>query len=164
MKKIILIRHGKSSWKYPDLKDHDRPLAKRGLRDIPKMVERFLKRNVGLPDELITSSAIRTLQTALITAKGLGLSENEVTEASRLYHASADTLLRHIQNVSDKNEFIFLFGHNPGFNDLIYELGKPIDNLPTTGYFGFTANISSWKDFNKETANFWFFDFPKNKN
>ena len=37
MKKLILVRHGKSSWKDASLDDHDRPLNKRGERDAPYM-------------------------------------------------------------------------------------------------------------------------------
>lgn len=163
MKKLILVRHGKSSWEYPGLKDHDRPLSPRGLRDVPIMAQRFLARKIGLPDSLVTSSAIRALQTAKITALELGFNEGLIHTKDRLYHASSDTLIRSIQNFSDDKESVFLFGHNPGFNDLIYDLGESIDNLPTSGYFGFKANISSWKNFNEKTAVFWFFDYPKNK-
>lgn len=37
MKQLTLIRHAKSSWDYPSLTDHDRPLGERGLRDAPRM-------------------------------------------------------------------------------------------------------------------------------
>ena len=33
MRKLVLIRHAKSSWKFPELDDHERPLNKRGERD-----------------------------------------------------------------------------------------------------------------------------------
>ena len=32
MKRLFLLRHAKSSWDDPDLRDHDRPLAPRGVR------------------------------------------------------------------------------------------------------------------------------------
>ena len=34
---IFLFRHGKSNWTNPDHTDSERPLAKRGLRDVPIM-------------------------------------------------------------------------------------------------------------------------------
>ncbi|HAH52111.1 MAG TPA: histidine phosphatase family protein, partial [Balneola sp.] len=37
MKQILLLRHAKSSWDHPGLDDFDRPLAKRGLKDAPRM-------------------------------------------------------------------------------------------------------------------------------
>lgn len=39
MKSILILRHAKSSWKDPDVNDHDRPLNKRGKRDAPHMGE-----------------------------------------------------------------------------------------------------------------------------
>ena len=37
MKTVILMRHAKSSWKDPEITDHERPLTKRGEKDAPKM-------------------------------------------------------------------------------------------------------------------------------
>ena len=37
MKRLLILRHAKSSWKDPDLPDHDRPLNKRGKQDAPLM-------------------------------------------------------------------------------------------------------------------------------
>ena len=39
MKELLVLRHAKSSWKHPELDDHDRPLNKRGKRDAPRMGE-----------------------------------------------------------------------------------------------------------------------------
>ncbi len=35
MSNIFLFRHGKSSWSDPIFDDHKRPLADRGIRDVP---------------------------------------------------------------------------------------------------------------------------------
>jgi phosphohistidine phosphatase len=37
MKRLILMRHAKSSWDDDDQSDHDRPLSPRGARDAPRM-------------------------------------------------------------------------------------------------------------------------------
>jgi phosphohistidine phosphatase len=39
MKSLLILRHAKSSWKHPELTDHERPLNKRGKRDAPRMGE-----------------------------------------------------------------------------------------------------------------------------
>jgi phosphohistidine phosphatase len=36
VKSLLIPRHAKLSWKYPDLPDHDRPLNKRGKNDAPR--------------------------------------------------------------------------------------------------------------------------------
>ena len=48
MKNLLILRHAKSSWKHPDLSDHDRPLNKRGKHDAPLM-GRLLKREDLVP-------------------------------------------------------------------------------------------------------------------
>ncbi|MEP0712905.1 MAG: histidine phosphatase family protein, partial [Algoriphagus sp.] len=63
MKKIILVRHGKSAWNNSELTDHDRPLATRGLNDVPMMALRLKEKGLT-PDLIITSSAIRATQTS----------------------------------------------------------------------------------------------------
>ena len=42
-KRLFVVRHAKSSWDFPQLADFERPLNKRGLRDIPDMSQRLLK-------------------------------------------------------------------------------------------------------------------------
>ncbi len=43
MKSLLILRHAKSSWKHPELTDHDRPLNKRGKRDAPRMGRNIAK-------------------------------------------------------------------------------------------------------------------------
>jgi phosphohistidine phosphatase len=57
-----------------------------------------------------------------------------------------------------------VFGHNPGFNDLIEKLGGSIDNLPTSGQYGFKFDTDHWSEISADKASFWFLDFPKKKN
>ena len=44
MKTLYIIRHAKSSWKYPELSDHDRPLNKRGTVRPQQGIERLCAR------------------------------------------------------------------------------------------------------------------------
>jgi phosphohistidine phosphatase len=59
-RRLILLRHAKSDW--PDVPDRDRPLAKRGRRDAPR-IGRWLHDHGYLPDVVICSPARRTEQT-----------------------------------------------------------------------------------------------------
>lgn len=54
MKTLILLRHAKSSWDFPDLSDQDRPLNNRGKRDAPLTAEVLKKKNIAI--DLIISS------------------------------------------------------------------------------------------------------------
>jgi phosphohistidine phosphatase len=74
MKSILTLRHAKSSWKHPELNDHDRPLNKRGKRDAPLMGE-LLKNELLIPEFIISSDAKRAHSTAKIVAKAAGIKE-----------------------------------------------------------------------------------------
>lgn len=162
MKKIILVRHGKSAWDKPFLADHDRPLAERGLRDVPLMGLRLLRRGVK-PSLFLTSSATRAIQTAKIIASIFDYPEKEIVSEENLYHSTPEIILKYLRMQKDKFDLILVFGHNPGFNDLIEKLGGSIDNLPTSGQYGFKFDTDQWAEISAENASFWFLDFPKKR-
>lgn len=68
MKLLFLIRHAKSSWDDPAQPDKDRPLNDRGRCDAPKIGERLAKRDLK-PDLILSSPAVRALETAEIIAR-----------------------------------------------------------------------------------------------
>ncbi|MFD2037104.1 SixA phosphatase family protein [Belliella marina] len=162
MKNLIVIRHAKSSWDDPFLDDHQRPLGDRGLRDSPRMGQR-LKRKGVIPDLLVSSDAERAKSTALIIAEQLHFPKDRIMFTGTLYHASSSVILGLIRSLDDLYNTVMIFGHNPGFNDLIWELGFEIENLPTCGQFAVKFEVNSWKHVGKENAKKWFFDYPKNK-
>lgn len=160
MKKLVIVRHAKSSWDDPFLNDHDRPLAERGLKDAPKMAKRLKKENI-LPDAIISSGAERAKATAIITAEHLDFSAKKIDYTDELYHGSVSQILSEIKKTDDSVKTLFLFGHNPGLNDLIWKFGGEMDNLPTAGQFGFRFDVKKWDEINSKNAKFWFFDYPK---
>ncbi|WP_026969464.1 SixA phosphatase family protein [Algoriphagus terrigena] len=163
MKKLILIRHAKSAWDDPSLSDHDRPLAERGLEDAPKMAKRLNKRGIQA-DLMISSSALRAKDTAKFVAKELGYPKDKIILESSLFHASPHSILKHLRTQDDRHNTILIFGHNPGFTDLVTYLGGETDNLPTSGQYGFKLKSEHWADLKPETVEVWFYDYPKKKN
>jgi phosphohistidine phosphatase len=90
MKTLLILRHGKSSWKFPDLPDHDRPLNSRGKRDAPLMGRKLAEEGM-VPDVIISSSATRAHDTAKKAAKASGY-RGEIVVESSLYRGE----IRHI--------------------------------------------------------------------
>ena len=86
MKKLILVRHAKSSWSF-DCRDHDRPLGKRGRKDVLKM-GKYAKKRISCPELIITSSASRALYTALHLADHWGYPEEKIITSNKLYHST----------------------------------------------------------------------------
>ena len=60
MKKLFLIRHAKSDWTNPELKDVERYLNERGYSNANMMAAKFNHQ----VDLIITSPAIRAMSTA----------------------------------------------------------------------------------------------------
>lgn len=160
MKKIILVRHGKSAWNNPNLTDHDRPLAARGLDDVPEMGFRLKEKGI-IPDLIISSSATRAIQTASLLAEVLHLPKSKLIYDKNLYHASGSMILKTIQRQDDLKELIFVVGHNPGMNDFIDFFGGNLDNLPTSGQYGWLVDTEHWIQLRPENTRTWFIDYPK---
>lgn len=161
MKTLFLIRHAKSSWSDPSLKDFDRPLNSRGERDAPMMAKLLHKTNPDI-DIFLSSPANRALTTAIIIAKEFDLSEKDIIKNDNLYHASPSRILQVIAEQDDSLDSLAVFAHNPGLTDLANQLcSTRIDNLPTTGIFVVQFNVKTWAEIKNTTGDFLFFDYPK---
>ena len=117
-RRLILLRHAKSDW--PDVPDRERPLAKRGRRDAPR-IGRWLHEHGYRPDVVVCSVARRTRQTWDLVAPELGGSPAVRFEA-RAYAASALTLLYLAQELPSRYRTALLIAHNPGLSDLASNL------------------------------------------
>ena len=163
MKTVVIVRHGKSSWDDPFLSDHQRPLAKRGLRDGPKMGVRLAE--YGPPiDRVISSSAVRALSTAELVTREMGLPWDEIWIEDGLYHATETEMLDLIREQEDYLDGVMLFGHNPGMTYLVNDLSDlDLDNLPTCGVVILQFDVESWTEVGEVLACEAEFDYPKRK-
>ncbi len=162
MKKLLICRHAKSSWDHPSLVDHLRPLAKRGERDAPRMAKRMHANRI-IPEKILSSTAVRAVQTAESYLDVFVKERPEFEKTLGLYHASARAILENIRQTPNRIKTLFVFGHNPGFTDLINHLGEDLENLPTAAVFGFYFKTDCWMEIQSGNASFWLYDFPKNK-
>jgi phosphohistidine phosphatase len=162
MKTVILVRHAKSSWKDPGLKDFDRPLNKRGKRDAPFMGKKLKERKI-MPGLILSSPAKRARKTATEIAKAIGYPKNKIQYNEDIYHSSAQYLLQLVRKQDDTHETIMLFGHNPDFNDFADLLlgDNPVMNIPTTGVHCIKFDVDSWKKVKEGKGRSVFFDYPK---
>jgi phosphohistidine phosphatase len=128
-KRLVLIRHAKSSWSDPTLADHDRPLNDRGRR-AAALVGRYLRSSGIRPDLVLCSSARRAQQ----TLEGLDIGADTVVSIENgLYGTTAEGLLRRLQEAPAAVGCIVLIGHNPAVEDLARMLTA--DGLAATQKF-----------------------------
>jgi phosphohistidine phosphatase len=118
MKKLLLIRHGKSDWGHPGVPDHDRVLNERGLRDAPRMGQALKKRGI-VPDRIVSSTATRSVTTASMVAEGLGYPFERIVTTPDLYLAPPQTILRVVQSLEETAGTVLIFGHNPGMHEAV---------------------------------------------
>lgn len=156
MRKLIIMRHAKSSWDHPELKDHLRPLNQRGVNNAISVATELAEMEV-MPDALVSSPAIRALDTAIIVATGLGYPLNEIATEAEIYEASVYDLLKILSRLDDGLETVMIFGHNPGFTSLINHLqSESLFNLATAGVFAIELPIHSWKEIDQVKGQKWF--------
>jgi phosphohistidine phosphatase len=122
-RQLILLRHAKSDW--PDVPDRERPLAKRGRRDAPR-IGRWLHEHGYQPDVVVCSTARRARQTWDLVAPELDGSPS-VRFEPRAYAASAQTLLYLAQELPSRFRAALLVGHNPGLSELASHLAAPAE-------------------------------------
>ena len=148
MKTLYLVRHAKSSWEY-DVSDHQRPLNKRGFKDA-KLVSKYLKNKIQLPDIVISSDANRALTTAKIYSSNLGFNEDDIVLNHDLYDFGGHDLTEVIKNCDDSVGTLMVFGHNHAMTYFVNTYGnKPIGNVPTSGFTQLELDINSWKELKK---------------
>ena len=126
---LLIMRHAKSSWKFDDLSDHDRPLNGRGRR-AAKAVGQVLRARSLFPKTLWSSDSTRTRETASYL-----LGKDQHTEAEYLsgfYHAHANNVLYLCHERGEPEDGpLMLLGHNPGWENLVYHFGGSAHRMPT---------------------------------
>ncbi|CAN0474488.1 unnamed protein product [Discosporangium mesarthrocarpum] len=161
MKTLFLLRHAKSSWDDPDLKDFERPLNKRGREDIPVMAARFRERQSQL-DCVICSPALRARTTATLMAGDLGFPVEDVVSNPELYFAGAGMFLKAAGQFDDECDAAMVVGHNPAITEFANAMANTeIDNIPTCGLVEISLPINSWSDVAFGVGALVEFDFPK---
>lgn len=145
MKKLIIIRHSKSSWKH-DVSDIERPLKSRGISDIEAVSKEF--KIFGLTPEVVFSSpAKRANDTCKYFLKKLDFSYIKASISSQLYDFSGTNLINFIKSIDNNYKNVMIFGHNNAMTSFTNTYGDIyIDNLPTSGLVVFEFDINSWKD------------------
>ncbi|MEI7761560.1 MAG: histidine phosphatase family protein [Thermoleophilia bacterium] len=144
MKQLWLLRHAKSSWDYPGLADHDRPLAPRG-RKAAKRIARWADAHEVRPELVLASTALRAQATLDLVGHGLG--DFEVRSESGLYDTSTDALLERLRTVDKSVTRILIVGHNPTLYELATILAPPgPDAFPTGALAGLRLTIGTWKE------------------
>jgi len=125
-RELLLLRHAKSDWN-TGIGDFERPLAKRGKRDAPRVGE-WLYREGLVPDLVISSPAQRARQTTEKVCKSMEYKKRKIQWNDAVYAADTRGLLRLLRHCPPEVGTLLLVGHNPGLEDLVrYLAGDEVD-------------------------------------
>lgn len=154
MKILGLFRHAKSDWHDARARDFDRPLNARGRKGAALMAA-HIQQHGQKWDRIIGSPAVRVAETIELGAKALNMPV-AVNWDRRIYLASSATLLDLLHEQDDAAQAILMIGHNPGLEDLIFDLvpddgSSPLrdiveEKFPTAAFAVLEIDADRWAD------------------
>jgi len=161
MKTLIAVRHAKSSWDEPWLSDHDRPLNKRGERNAPEMGWRLADRKI-FPEILVSSTAVRALETARLMAKEISFSPEKIIQERKLFHSAPREIIAVVRHLPANFHSAMIFLHNPGITDFVNRICDiSLDNIPTAGMAAIQFEAWRWDEVDFGNGKLLFYDYPK---
>jgi phosphohistidine phosphatase len=140
-RELLLLRHAKSDWDAKSPSDFDRPLAKRGKKDAPRVGE-WLYREGLVPDLVVSSPAERARQTAVKVCKSMDFKKKKIAWDEEIYDADVPALLAVLARCPEQAATVLLIGHNPGLEELLRYLAGDEVESPSDGKLLPTATLA----------------------
>ncbi len=158
MRKLLLIRHAKSSWADHELDDHERPLNERGERDSFTMARYLADNDEGI-DVIFSSTATRALDFAQIIAE---LSDVSMVPDLSFYTFDEDELMEILRSLPDQAETVAIVAHNPAVHQIANRLSdNELEKFPTAAVASFNCYIEQWSEINESNCELTYFQTPK---
>jgi len=141
-KRLVLMRHAKSSWKSDAPTDHARPLNGRGRRDSPKVGAELARRG-WVPDRVLSSDSARTRETFARMREALGV-DDDARFTRALYHAGVDAVREALAALDDGVETALILGHNPGWEEVLEWLSGEDHEMKTATCALLSVEAATW--------------------
>ncbi len=119
-RRLIVMRHAKSSWDANVSTDHARPLNKRGQRDAPAIARRLVDL-AWQPDLVLSSDAARTRETFALMSTALDRVAR-VEYFSAFYNDGFAALRATVPEVPEVFGTVLALGHNPCWEEAVHWL------------------------------------------
>jgi len=149
MKRLFIVRHTTEN-KENLSDDYDIKLSSKGIQKATNMAKDLANTNPNI-DLIVTSSAIRTRQTAQIFAKELEYNKTIILNEI-LYKAFINELIETITYTYDTVNTMLLVGHNPSLTALAVTLVNFKKKFQEGAIMQIDFNCNSWLDIDKTNA------------
>ena len=163
MKRLILIRHSKTEIIYDGIGDFERQLKSRGRTDA-KLVASHLKRKGFIPQLIVSSFAVRAIQTAEVMSKVFNYPIEKIQKESFLYDGfTTSEFIDFINNTDNSIDTVAVIGHNPEIALTGMNLtDKDFFHFPTTATVIIDYDVDNWKDIEVREGSTKHFVTPRN--
>jgi len=156
------MRHGKADGQVGSRNDIERPLTELGRKRTDLIARELIKKKV-LPQLIISSPALRTLQTSQQIAAGLNLSADAVQINEDLYFKTVNDYFDALYAAPDEKNCIMIVGHNPLVTQFVnFFLSQKVVDMPTSGLIALQSDARTWPEFVIAFKKALFYLIPKN--
>lgn len=145
-KHLYLFRHAEAVGKESRQEDKARELSQTGVKESLHMGAWFQEQRFQF-DVIISSSATRTEQTAMLAVEAMKLENSKIILEDILYEASLRQFLDYLNNIEDAYRHVLCVGHNPVISYLAEYLTKAeMGEMAPGGVSIIKFDITSWKE------------------
>ena len=109
------------------------------------LMGRLLKKKGLVPDNIISSTAIRASATAEAVTKASGY-KGEIILNKSLYAAGPEAYLGVMHDLSHEDIRVLIIGHNPGLEELLEMLTGEIHLMPTCSLAHVKFRVDKWSE------------------
>ena len=160
MKTLLVMRHAKSDWGAASDSDHDRVLARRGIK-AAREVGRFLTDSGIIPDLVLSSTAVRALTTAKL-AEEAGEWGCDIVTSRDLYASDPGCVLDMIRETGTGVQRLLIAGHEPTWSTLVgWLIGGGRVRMPTAAVACLDLPRGDWIDLAPATCELRWLVTPK---
>lgn len=144
MKRALVYRHAKTEKTGANMADFVRELTDEGEQQARSM-GRILARQFLAPQLIISSDAVRAVQTAELTREEAGF-EVDIREREELYGADASDYVAVLREQDDAYSTLMIVGHNPAIEDLLGMLVHREITMKTGWVAVLDFNVTAWEE------------------
>ena len=161
MKILYVARHGRAVIKTSEFNDEKRKLLLSGETDT-RFVTDYLNAHRVKIDNIISSHAVRSVQTARLFSAAFNYPKENISIDSQIYYNGLEALFAQFYDIPDSKNSVLIIGHNPSITNFVNNfIVDEIDNLPASGVIGIKFNINKWQDIIKTRGEECIRVFPK---
>ena len=149
-----MVRHATAEDQTMMIRDFQRELVGKGKTDALVM-GKWLAGNDIVADVIVTSSAPRAAQTAVILADQIKFDTQSISKKETLYDGGPRAYLSAVNGLPAESDTVILVGHNPDITYFAeYLSGADIGSMSKCGIVVLESDELNWSEISSKTLKF----------